>query len=71
MLEAAGWRCQMQPGCPNPATTADHVIPLSQGGTHDMWNLRAACRKCNSQGGVKITNQLRAERRVGRRSRRW
>jgi 5-methylcytosine-specific restriction endonuclease McrA len=71
ILDAAGYRCQMQPGCPNVATTADHVIPLSAGGTHDLWNLRASCSRCNSQGGARITNQIKQARRVGRRSRRW
>lgn len=26
----------------------DHVAPLSKGGTHDMSNVRLACRRCNS-----------------------
>lgn len=25
----------------------DHVIPVSQGGTNDRWNLTAACADCN------------------------
>lgn len=28
--------------------TLDHVIPLSKGGTNQMWNLVACCRSCNS-----------------------
>jgi 5-methylcytosine-specific restriction endonuclease McrA len=70
VLEAAGWRCQW-PGCTNVATTADHITPLALGGTHHLSNLRASCRACNSRGGVKITNALRARRRIGRRSRDW
>jgi len=71
VLEAAGWRCQMMPGCLNRATTADHIIPLVAGGGHDLANLRAACWAHNSAGGARITNSIKAARRVGRRSRRW
>jgi 5-methylcytosine-specific restriction endonuclease McrA len=70
VLEAAGYRCQW-PGCNNPATTVDHVIPLSAGGSNDPHNLRASCGGCNSRGGAAITNELRRARRIGRRSRRW
>jgi 5-methylcytosine-specific restriction endonuclease McrA len=34
--------------CPHPATTADHAIPLSKGGTSDLSNLVPACGPCNS-----------------------
>ncbi|MFD6469381.1 HNH endonuclease [Streptomyces goshikiensis] len=34
-----------------PATTADHVIPLSRGGTNDISNLRPACAPCNFSRG--------------------
>jgi 5-methylcytosine-specific restriction endonuclease McrA len=71
VLEAAGYRCQMTPGCLNPATTVDHVIPLSAGGTNHPSNLRAACRGCNSRGGMKIVNELGRARRLGARSRTW
>lgn len=30
----------------NPSTTADHVIPLSQGGTTTRENMRGACKDC-------------------------
>jgi len=33
------------------ATTVDHVLPLSQGGTNDVRNLVACCRKCNRLKG--------------------
>ncbi len=39
--------------CGGRATTADHIVPTSHGGTDDPGNLRAACRACNtSKGGV-------------------
>jgi 5-methylcytosine-specific restriction endonuclease McrA len=33
--------------CSAPATSLDHVIPRSRGGTHTWDNLVAACRRCN------------------------
>jgi hypothetical protein len=33
--------------CGEPATVADHVRPLSRGGTDDAGNLVPACRGCN------------------------
>lgn len=70
VLARAGGVCEW-PGCDRPATTVDHIIPLAHGGTHHLANLRASCRRCNSQGGAKIMNEVLAARRVGRRSRRW
>ena len=34
--------------CGQEATTADHVIPISKGGTDEASNMVAACIKCNS-----------------------
>ncbi|WP_408056991.1 HNH endonuclease [Streptomyces changanensis] len=34
-----------------PATTADHIVPLSRGGTNDIENLRPACGPCNFSRG--------------------
>jgi 5-methylcytosine-specific restriction endonuclease McrA len=34
--------------CPSPATTVDHMIPLSRGGTNYEGNLAPCCRRCNS-----------------------
>lgn len=38
-------------GCGQPATTVDHIIPLSRGGTHAIENLRASCWPCNAGAG--------------------
>ena len=41
--------CQLQRlGCTGLATTTDHLIPKSRGGTDDPSNLVAACHACNS-----------------------
>jgi 5-methylcytosine-specific restriction endonuclease McrA len=72
VLAEADGLCQIRgPTCTVIATTVDHVVPLDQGGTHDRWNLRAACVKCNGRGAAAITNAKRAERKLGRRSRQW
>jgi 5-methylcytosine-specific restriction endonuclease McrA len=34
--------------CGSPANTADHIVPVSKGGTHEESNLIAACTRCNS-----------------------
>lgn len=55
VLERDGWRCQIcrrsiptTVTVPHPkAGTVDHVVPRSQGGSHDRANLRAAHFQCN------------------------
>lgn len=41
--------CQIRyPGiCTTTATTADHITPISRGGTNHPTNLQAACTPCN------------------------
>jgi len=34
--------------CPAPATTVDHVLARSRGGSNAITNLRPACQPCNS-----------------------
>jgi len=34
-----------------PATTADHIIPLAQGGARGVENLAACCALCNTSKG--------------------
>lgn len=31
--------------------TLEHIVPISQGGTHDLWNLALACFQCNNVRG--------------------
>jgi HNH endonuclease/AAA domain len=56
VLERDGYRCVY---CGGPATTADHIVPRSAGGTDSMDNLRAACRPCNSSRGDGATGDGR------------
>ncbi len=72
VLLAAGGRCQIRlSGCLGKATTADHVLPVSQGGSNEVCNLRAACGHCNYTLAAAMTNDRRRQRRVGKRSRSW
>jgi len=36
------------------ADTADHIIPVAYGGTHDLDNLRPAHMRCNSAAGGRM-----------------
>ena len=47
----------------NPLT-ADHIIPLAEGGTSDLWNLRVLCRRDNSSRGAQSDQDYR--RRINR-----
>lgn len=44
VMERDGWTCQL---CGAPADEVDHVVPWSMGGTDDLDNLRALCRRCH------------------------
>lgn len=35
--------------CPRPATTADHVVAVANGGTNALSNLVPSCGRCNSR----------------------
>jgi len=35
---------------------ADHVIPVSKGGTSWLWNIQPLCRNCNARKGIKSTD---------------
>jgi 5-methylcytosine-specific restriction endonuclease McrA len=50
-----GWRCAY---CGGPFEEVDHVIPLSQGGTNWLSNLRPACSSCNRRKFCKPVDEF-------------
>ncbi|WP_092543005.1 HNH endonuclease [Actinoplanes derwentensis] len=50
VLQRDNYECQLKrPGCTQRATTGDHIVPLSKGGSLlDPNGIRAACHHCNS-----------------------
>ena len=57
LAEMCGWRChwceqptRLESGWMNTATT-EHMVPVSQGGTNEPWNITSACRRCNGTRG--------------------
>lgn len=48
-----------QPRSPRDATI-DHFVPLSRGGPDEADNLRACCRKCNTDKGNKMPDEFLA-----------
>lgn len=49
--------------CGGRATTADHIVPKSKGGTDSMDNLVAACLPCNGSKGDRAQPTPRAKPR--------
>ncbi len=47
----------MYDGCPNRATTVDHVVPLCQGGQTTWQNLVACCLPCNQRKGGRTPDE--------------
>lgn len=48
VLHEANWRCAL---CGGEADEVDHIWPRDLGGTDDLSNLQAACRRCNAKKG--------------------
>lgn len=40
-------------GVPTPKPTLDHVVPLKNGGKHEISNLKSVCLSCNASKGSK------------------
>jgi len=55
------WKAQQKSCsfCPALATTVDHVIPLSRGGTNFIGNLLPACKSCNSSRAYRYIMEWR------------
>ena len=56
VLEGSAWTCHY---CKGPANTADHILPVSQGGTNEVSNLLPSCRPCNSSKKDKTRVRLK------------
>lgn len=41
--------------CGEPATTKDHIVPVSKAGTSNRFNLVPSCLSCNSRKGQSTT----------------
>jgi 5-methylcytosine-specific restriction endonuclease McrA len=48
--------------CPAEATSVDHVIPVSRGGTNQNENLVGACRRCNASKSDRTPDEWYASR---------
>jgi 5-methylcytosine-specific restriction endonuclease McrA len=53
------------PGCIRPATTLDHIVPISMGGGNERSNLRPMCRRHNEDLGRAVGNELKRRRAKG------
>lgn len=53
-----------------PGVTADHVIPLAEGGNHSLENLVASCWPCNLKRGAALGARIAREKRRRRREER-
>lgn len=67
VLALKGDQCTLRyPGiCLGTATTADHVIPVAEGGRDELANLVPACVPCNRHKGKRVTetDETKASRR--------
>jgi hypothetical protein len=61
VLDASGHRCLV---CGDRATTADHRVPVEQGGSSDLSNLVALCLACNGQRQDRSWNEWIVSRRA-------
>lgn len=54
VLERDSYVCSY---CCDPADEVDHVTPHSRGGSDEMNNLLAACKRCNSSKGALLPEE--------------
>lgn len=52
------WKSISSKGClmcgAQKSLSIDHIVPMSKGGTDDLWNLQCLCVSCNAKKGNKI-----------------
>ena len=44
------------------ANTVDHIIPVAKGGSDDLENLVAACKRCNSAKQDKMPDEFQLQK---------
>jgi len=55
LISKGNWMCVY---CEESATTVDHLIPISKGGTNDKRNLAHCCESCNTLKGSQTLTQF-------------
>lgn len=57
LLDRTGHKC-IKCGAPEEYTpmTRDHIMPLSEGGTDEIWNIQPLCLRCNGKKHTKLTD---------------
>lgn len=67
ILEKCGFKCsfcgiKLHADLSNPYSNdyiqVDHILPRKAGGTHELSNLQAACKSCNSKKGARSSTVL-------------
>lgn len=59
ILQRDLWECYW---CGMDANTVDHIIPVAKGGSDDLENLVAACKRCNSAKQDKMPDEFQLQK---------
>jgi len=54
------WTCQLCGKQLSPQdVTMDHIVPISRGGTNDLYNLQPLCMSCNAKKGARTMEEAK------------